>query len=84
MINPCDYAFLARQFKEVFHLDLNKFFCAQFLIFGKAIIFDTPKFCDWLERKFPIECKQDGVSYADVVRLKFGEKGTNLIRRLNE
>lgn len=45
-------------------------------------MFDVVKFCDWLESKYPAECRADGTSYKDVVLAKFGKGGVELIEKL--
>lgn len=82
MIKISEFPSLKRRFSDIFGQDLQKFMDAKMLIVCRALMFDVVKFCDWLDSKYPTECRADGTSYKDVVAAKFGKGGVELITEL--
>ena len=82
MITASEFPFLKRRFSDIFGQDLQRYMDAKMLIVCRALMFDVVKFCDWLESKYPAECRADGTSYKDIVLAKFGKGGVELIEKL--
>ena len=82
MITASEFPSLKRRFSDIFGQDLQRYMDAKMLIVCRALMFDVVKFCDWLDSKYPAECRADGTSYSDVVRKHFGDKGVQLIEKL--
>lgn len=82
MITASEFPSLKRRFSDIFGQDLHRYIDAKMLIVCRALAFDVVKFCDWLESKYPTECRVDGTSYKDVVLVKFGKGGVGLIEKL--
>ncbi len=82
MIVVAEFPQLKNEFSNIFGQELERYMDARMLIVCRALMFDVVEFCDWLERKYPNECKADGVSYKDVVFSKFGKGGVKLIEKL--
>lgn len=84
LIEPKDFLSIANEFRKVFGLNLGKYIVFKMMLAKKVLMFDMLKFSDWLEERYPDDCKADGVSYSDVVRKRFGERGENLIKKIIE
>ncbi len=82
MIVAAELPYLSSKFRNIFGQELDRYMDARMLIVCRALMFNMVKFCDWLESKYPNECKADGVSYKDVVCSKFGKGGLELIEKL--
>lgn len=83
-IEPKDFMPIASEFRNVFGLDLGKHIVFKMMLAEKVLMFNMIKFCDWLEERYPEDCKVEGASYSDVVRKRFGERGENLIKKIIE
>lgn len=83
-IEAKDFMPMANEFRKVFGLNLGKYIVFKMMLAKKVLMFDLVKFCDWLEERYPSDCKVDGVSYSEIVRKRFGERGEKLIKKILE
>lgn len=81
-IEPSELLPIGNEFQRIFGESFGKFIDMCFLLARKELVFNLPKFTDWLEERYPDECSIDGVSYNEVVERKFGKQGVKLIKKL--
>lgn len=80
MISATEYMQAAKRFESIFGLNLNEY-CDPYLTTESEFAIDLQRLADYLDERYPY-LEKDGVALQDVIRMKYGEEGENLIMRM--